>query len=66
MTYKQYIVSALWASVRKKRLTFDGGLCVVCHSPAVSVHHPCYPEVFGEEDVENELISVCAVSPSHT
>jgi len=61
LTYKRYISSELWKLKRQERLDFDNGLCVVCHRPAVSVHHPCYPEVFGEEDVQNELISVCQV-----
>jgi hypothetical protein len=59
MTYKQYIASQLWQTVRQKRLDFDDHKCVVCKAPATSVHHLRYPEKFGEEDIVNDLISVC-------
>jgi hypothetical protein len=59
MNYKQYISSPLWKQVRQSRLDFDGGLCVVCHQPAYSVHHLRYPQQWGEEDIANDLVSTC-------
>ena len=61
MTYNDYIKSPTWKAIRRERLDLDGGLCVVCRKPATSVHHIRYPKTFGQEDILNDMISVCDV-----
>jgi len=63
MNYDQYIASAEWAAKRAQRLEIDGHKCRTCgHTGeqwALQVHHVTY-ERLGGEDVENDLITLCA------
>lgn len=55
-----FMVTEVWKRMRERRLTIDGYRCSMCGSAKnLQVHHIHYPEVWGEEDVENELRTYC-------
>lgn len=41
-SYKSYLQSAKWRSIRSAILKRDGGLCVACGAAAENVHHTSY------------------------
>lgn len=59
VSYKQYLASDLWKSIRQRVLDRDGGKCVRCQKPAKTVHHPHYSyDVMRGERIE-ALTSAC-------
>lgn len=57
--YKDYLMSAHWQAVRKKRLEIDGYRCSVCGlADNLNVHHLSYKNL-GAEDIENDLVTLC-------
>lgn len=58
-TYNDYLQSDQWRKTREKRLQIDGRVCAVCGSGKdLNVHHISYRNI-GNEDIENELITLC-------
>lgn len=47
-----------WKQFAYTRLCRDGFLCQCCGCPATEVHHKTYAR-YGNEDIENDLASVC-------
>lgn len=39
--YAEYLASTLWLCIRQQVFSQARGLCRICHSPAVAVHHIC-------------------------
>lgn len=59
MNYEKYIVSSEWRAKRKERLGIDNSRCAVCWSKEkLEVHHLTY-ENLGNEDVWNDLLTLC-------
>lgn len=62
-SYEKHIASATWAEKRSARLEIDRHACQAClHDGTVwrlEVHHKTYDRL-GCEDVENDLITLCA------
>jgi hypothetical protein len=58
-SYRKYLDSPLWASIRQRVLDRDGGLCWACNKPATQVHHQQYTA--GNLTGENlhNMVSVC-------
>lgn len=56
--HKMYLLTDRWEELREARLALDKHRCKMCNEPAQCVHHPFYPEVLGEETVD-DLISLC-------
>ena len=51
-------LSSVWQSIRQKKLR-KNPICEICHSGInVQVHHLHYPNVWGEESLE-DLMTVC-------
>ena len=63
MNYERYMQSAEWAAKRAARLEIDNHRCRTCGHTGeqwpLQVHHVTY-ERLGNEDVENDLITLCA------
>ena len=63
MNYERYMQSAEWAAKRAERLEIDGHRCRTCGHTGeqwgLQVHHVTY-ERLGDEDVEKDLITLCA------
>ncbi len=58
-SYRQYIASPLWKSIRDRVLARDGHKCVRCKKPARTVHHAHYGyDVLRGERIES-LASAC-------
>lgn len=50
----------VWGPIRRKRLQIDDFKCQKCGTPFnLQIHHHRYPEIWGEEDVENDLMTLC-------
>jgi 5-methylcytosine-specific restriction endonuclease McrA len=59
-SYRQYLESPLWASIRSEVLARDKKKCVKCGGRATQVHHMSYgPKVLSGERI-GRLVSVCA------
>ena len=60
--YNEYIGSAQWAKKRDARKKIDSNRCQTCHRDGsayrLEVHHATYKRLF-DEDVENDLITLC-------
>lgn len=57
--YEDYIRSAAWYAKREQRRMIDKSRCRTCGSTErLECHHVTY-ERFGDEDVENDLITLC-------
>lgn len=55
-----YLHTHVWQRLRKQRLVKDNFQCKSCHTGInVEVHHIHYPEAWGLENVENDLITLC-------
>lgn len=64
MGLDDYLQTDVWLKLRNERLKMDFYRCAHCGSAInPQVHHLRYPEVWGEEDVESDLITLCA--PHH-
>lgn len=61
--YMDYLASHEWAKKRLERIGIDGFRCCVCISGEtdypLEVHHLTYDNI-GDEDVENDLITLCS------
>lgn len=58
--------SETWRSIRDKRIAIDDFRCVRCGSAKnLVVHHIRYPAYYGEEDVENDLVTLCDQCHEH-
>lgn len=58
--YDDYMKSRRWRQLRDRRLKLDDYKCVRCGSAKnLRVHHLHYPAVYGWEDVENDLVTLC-------
>lgn len=59
MSYKHYLASDMWKTIRGMVLKLDDGRCVVCGGPAVNVHHNSYEiDVLIGKDLQ-QLMSLC-------
>jgi 5-methylcytosine-specific restriction endonuclease McrA len=57
--YDSYLNSPAWADKREQRLRLDHGRCAVCGSREnLQCHHVNYDN-FGNEDVEDDLLTLC-------
>lgn len=57
--YQAYLKSAAWKAIRKTVIARDKKTCRKCGSKKyLVVHHTCYPEVLGMEDLDT-LITLC-------
>ena len=61
MTYSEYINSDTWKRLRARRIAYDGGRCLLCgqDAPPLDVHHLRYPDEWGKEDLEHDLVTLC-------
>jgi len=61
-SYRAYLASPLWASIRARVLTQTDGtarLCVRCEKPATQVHHRAYDPATLRGDSMDSLSPVC-------
>src|SRR3972149_8589539 len=59
ITYYEYLESDLWSKLRAKVKKRDKRRCRLCNSSGnLHVHHRKYPEVYGQEPLE-DLITIC-------
>lgn len=59
LNYDEYIKSAAWYGKREARRAIDKSRCRTCgSSDDLECHHVTY-ERFGNEDIENDLITLC-------
>ena len=62
--YDDYLHTNVWREIRNERLKIDNFRCVKCGTGInVEVHHLRYPEVWGMENVYDDLVTLCA--PCH-
>ena len=63
--YQNYLRSYQWNDKRNERLQIDGYKCAICGNSEqqLNVHHLTYKNIM-QEDVENDLITLCR--PCHT
>ena len=62
--YDDYRATEVWRKLREKRLAIDDYQCKRCGSGMnPEVHHLRYPDIWGTESVEDDLITLCA--PCH-
>lgn len=55
-----YMKTTVWLKIRSRRLRIDDYKCQRCGSGInLSVHHLVYPDVWGEERIE-DLVTLCA------
>ena len=65
--YKEYINSAKWREIAKKRFEIDGYKCVCCGCTGTSAnplecHHVTYRNLYHEEDrIYQDLLTLCHV-----
>ncbi len=60
MNEGHYLLTEVWAELRRKRLEKDFFRCAICGTAInVIVHHIRYPVLWGTEDVDNDLITLC-------
>lgn len=59
-TYRKYLESALWRSIKRQELRKAGGRCAACSKTTDTIHHRDYrPRVLLGED-RTPLIALCA------
>lgn len=62
-----YLQTAVWLELRSSRLNLDHYRCQYCGTAKnVEVHHLRYPEIWGMEDVEKDLITLCDTCHAET
>lgn len=62
-----YLQTAVWHELRNERLRIDHYCCQYCGTAInPEVHHLRYPEVWGMESVEDDLITLCAACHAET
>ncbi len=55
-----YLVTPVWRELREKRLLLDNYRCKMCGTGInVAVHHIRYPFAWGEENVFEDLVTLC-------
>lgn len=60
MNLDDYLHTSVWHKIRAKRLRMDNFQCQMCGSAInLQVHYIHYPEVWGMEDIANDLITFC-------
>lgn len=60
MPYDDYRQTDIWKALRNRRLQKDFFRCCYCGSGInVAVHHLRYPDVWGTESVDDDLITLC-------
>lgn len=58
MSYEEYLDSELWRRKKWQAMGRDLGKCRDCGQDATEVHHLRYPEVYGQE-ILDDLVSLC-------
>jgi len=59
-SYKAYLASDLWKSIRQRVFDRDGGICRLClKRKAKSVHHVTYHEDTLRGETLDQLVSIC-------
>ena len=59
-SYAEYMQSECWRLKRGQRLWIDKKKCRTCHSTEkLEVHHANYNKPLGDENVEDDLITLC-------
>jgi len=62
-----YLQTDVWRELRNERLKLDHYQCQYCGTANnVQVHHLKYPSIWGMEDVEADLITLCASCHAET
>lgn len=62
-----YLQTAVWLELRNERLKIDHYCCQHCGTAInPEVHHLKYPDVWGTENVEEDLITLCATCHAET
>lgn len=56
--HRRYLNSSKWYNIRMKALEYYGKKCAKCDQYGVDVHHLNYPEIQGEEEME-DLCVLC-------
>lgn len=60
MNEDDYLHTSVWRKLRNKRLRMDNFKCQICGSGINTVvHHRKYPDVWGMENVEDDLVTLC-------
>ena len=60
MTLDDYLHTDVWKKLRAARLKIDHRQCQECGTAMnLVVHHIRYPDVWGMENVEDDLITLC-------
>lgn len=55
-----YVQTNVWRELRNERLKIDHYRCQYCGTGInVQVHHKRYPEIWGTESVDDDLITLC-------
>jgi hypothetical protein len=58
-TYREYLTSDLWRTIRTRVFVRDGYLCQKCSQPAEQVHHRSYGKKTLAGKYDHGLISLC-------
>ena len=62
-----YLHTSVWLELRNRRLKKDLYRCVECGTGInLNVHHIRYPDVWGMEDIDNDLVTLCDSCHSRT
>ena len=62
--YYLYLKTDRWQELRNARMELDNHRCRMCDVLATCVHHRRYPDILGEETVD-DLTSLCTVHHEH-
>lgn len=65
--HDDYMQTDVWRELRNERLRIDHYRCQHCGTAInVEVHHIKYPDVWGMESVDDDLITLCAKCHAET
>jgi hypothetical protein len=56
IAHRQYLNSPIWNEIRTKAINHYGKICANCGEYGTDVHHLSYPEIQGEERVEDLMV----------
>ena len=56
VAHRQYLNSSIWNEIRTKAINHYGKVCSNCGECGADVHHLFYPEIQGEEKIEDLMI----------
>ena len=60
MPEDDYLQTDIWRAIRNRRIRMDCYQCQMCGTAKnLHVHHIRYPDVWGTENVEDDLITLC-------